>query len=132
VIAQEFVASDFDWRIGVIDRKPLYACRYHMARGHWQIQKALGASERLYGKTETLAIEDAPQPVVDLAVRASGLIGDGLYGVDIKEVDGRLLVMEVNDNPSIDAGTEDEILKEELYVAIMQSMYDRLERRGRQ
>lgn len=132
VIAQEFVASEFDWRIGVIDRKPLYACRYHMARGHWQIQKATGESERLYGKTDTIAIEDAPKAIVDLAVRASGLIGDGLYGVDIKEVDGRLLVMEVNDNPSIDSGTEDEILKDDLYITIMQSMYDRLERRGRQ
>jgi glutathione synthase/RimK-type ligase-like ATP-grasp enzyme len=130
VIAQEFVASEFDWRIGVLDRKALYACRYHMARGHWQIQKAVSASRRLYGKSDSVALEDAPPGVVDLAVRASSLIGDGLYGVDIKEVDGRLLVMEVNDNPNIDAGTEDAILKDDLYLIIMQSFYDRLERRG--
>jgi len=55
-----------------------------------------------------------------------------LYGVDIKEVDGRLLVMEVNDNPSIEAGTEDAILKDDLYLTIMQSIYDRLERRGQE
>jgi len=131
VVAQTFTPSDFDWRIGVLGSAPLFACRYHMARGHWQIQKALGKSERLYGKTETLRIEDAPKAIVALAVRASALIGDGLYGVDIKDVDGRLLVMEVNDNPSIEAGTEDEILKDDLYLAIMQSIYDRLERRGR-
>jgi glutathione synthase/RimK-type ligase-like ATP-grasp enzyme len=130
VIAQEFVASEFDWRIGVLDRKALYACRYHMARGHWQIQKAVSASRRLYGKSDSVALEDASPGVVDLAVRASSLIGDGLYGVDIKEVDGRLLVMEVNDNPNIDAGTEDAILKDDLYLIIMQSFYDRLERRG--
>ncbi|HSN83392.1 MAG TPA: RimK family protein [Polyangiales bacterium] len=130
VIAQEFAASDFDWRVGVLDGKALYVCRYHMARGHWQIQKALGEKRRLYGRTDTLAVEDAPKAVVDLAVRASNLIGDGLYGVDIKEVGDRLLVMEVNDNPSIEAGTEDSILKDELYLAIMQSFYDRLERRG--
>src|SRR5690606_1333369 len=29
IVAQEFVPSSFDWRIGVLDRKPLYACRYH-------------------------------------------------------------------------------------------------------
>ena len=132
VIAQEFAKSDFDWRVGVIDGKALYVCRYHMARGHWQIQKATSESGRLYGKTETLAVKDAPNAVVNLAVRASNLIGNGLYGVDIKEVDGRLLVMEVNDNPSIEAGTEDAILKDDLYLTIMQSIYDRLERRGQE
>jgi len=130
VIAQEFVASEFDWRVGVLDRKPLYACKYHMARGHWQIQKAVSASRRLYGKSDGVAIADAPPAVIDLAVRASGLIGDGLYGVDIKEVDGRVLVMEVNDNPNIDTGTEDAFLKDDLYNIIMQSFFDRLERRG--
>jgi glutathione synthase/RimK-type ligase-like ATP-grasp enzyme len=132
VIAQEFVASDFDWRVGVLDRKPLYACRYHMARGHWQIQKAVGERRRLYGKSDTRALEDAPKAVIDLAVRASSLIGDGLYGVDVKDVNGRPLVMEVNDNPNIEAGTEDAILKDDLYLTIMQSFYDRLERRGQE
>lgn len=130
VIAQEFMASSFDWRVGVLDRAPLYVCKYHMARGHWQIQRALGESHRLYGKTETLGLEQAPEAVVELALRASRPIGDGLYGVDIKQVDERLVVMEVNDNPSIEAGTEDAILKDQLYLQIMQSFYDRLERRG--
>lgn len=130
VIAQEFVASQFDWRVGVLDGRALYVCRYHMARGHWQVQKALGEKRRLYGRTDTLAVEDAPKRVVELAVRAANLIGDGLYGVDIKEVGDRLLVMEVNDNPNIEAGTEDTVLKDDLYVRIMQSFYDRLERRG--
>jgi hypothetical protein len=40
--------------------------------------------------------------------------------------------MEVNDNPSIEAGTEDAILKDDLYLTIMQSIYDRLERRGQE
>lgn len=130
VIAQEFAASEFDWRVGVLDGKALYVCRYHMARGHWQIQKSLGEKRRVYGRTDTLAVEDAPKAVVELAVRAANLIGDGLYGVDIKEVGDRLLVMEINDNPSIEAGTEDAVLKDELYLGIMQSFYDRLERRG--
>ncbi|MGD8317757.1 MAG: RimK family protein [Myxococcales bacterium] len=130
VIAQEFAASEFDWRVGILEGKALYVCRYHMARGHWQIQKALGEKRRVYGRTDTLAVQDAPQAVVDLAVRAANLIGDGLYGVDIKEVGARLLVMEVNDNPSIEAGVEDAVLKDDLYLSIMQSFYDRLERRG--
>ena len=130
VIAQEFVASSFDWRVGVLDGNPLYVCKYHMARGHWQIQRVLSEKRRLYGKTETIAPEDAPEGVVELALRASRPIGDGFYGVDIKEIDERLVVMEVNDNPSIEAGTEDAILNDELYLRVMRSFYDRLERRG--
>ena len=34
-------------------------------------------------------------------------------------------VIEVNDNPSVEAGVEDGILKDELYLKIMRVMYDR-------
>jgi glutathione synthase/RimK-type ligase-like ATP-grasp enzyme len=101
-----------------------------MARGHWQIQKAHGETRRSYGKVETLPLCDAPPGAVDLAVRAANLIGRGLYGVDIKEAQGRFVVMEVNDNPSIEAGYEDAVLQDELYVAVMRTFFDRLERRG--
>lgn len=37
IIAQEFLPSDFDWRIGVLDQTALFACKYFMAKGHWQI-----------------------------------------------------------------------------------------------
>jgi glutathione synthase/RimK-type ligase-like ATP-grasp enzyme len=129
LVAQEFVASSFDWRIGVLDGQALFACKYHMARGHWQVQKVEGTKDRSYGKVETLSIYKAPKKAVRLAVRAAACIGTGLYGVDIKEtVDGRFLVMEINDNPNIDAGSEDAVLKDGLYDAIMRYFYDRLER----
>ena len=131
VVAQEFVRSNFDWRVGVLDGKPLYVCRYHMARGHWQVQKVEKAKRPNYGKVETVEIDHAPPSVVDLAVRAARLIGDGLYGIDIKETDGRHLIIEINDNPSIDAGNEDALLKDELYLRIMRCFHDRLERRRR-
>ncbi len=131
VVAQEFLRSSFDWRVGVIDNRALYVCRYHMVRGHWQIQKAHGERGRVYGKVDTLALDDAPSAVVDLALRATALIGRGLYGVDIKDVEGELFVMEINDNPSIESGVEDTVLKDELYAAIMQVFFDRLELRGR-
>ncbi|MEZ4288949.1 MAG: RimK family protein, partial [Polyangiales bacterium] len=87
VVAQSFVRSPFDWRVGVLNKKPLFVCRYHMARGHWQIQQAKDGNQRRYGKVDTLALDDAPAPVVELGVKAASLIGDGFYGVDIKEVD---------------------------------------------
>jgi glutathione synthase/RimK-type ligase-like ATP-grasp enzyme len=132
VVAQEFVPSSFDWRIGVLAGRALYACKYHMAKGHWQIQQALDATRRRYGTHETLPVERAPRGAVDLAVKAATLIGNGLYGVDVKEVDGRFLVMEVNDNPSLDAGVEDQVLGDELYRSIMRVFYERLEGRGRE
>jgi glutathione synthase/RimK-type ligase-like ATP-grasp enzyme len=129
VVAQEFVRSTFDWRVGVLDGKPLYVCHYHMARGHWQVQKVEKAKRPNYGKVDTIDIEHAPPALIDLAVRAAKLIGDGLYGIDIKESDGRFMIIEINDNPSIDAGNEDGVLKDELYMRIMRCFHERLERR---
>ncbi len=129
-VAQSYCPSEFDWRVGILDGRALYACRYFMAKGHWQIQRATGEQRREYGRSETMRVEDAPPEVVALALRSAALMGDSLYGVDIKEVDGQLMVMEINDNPSIDAGCEDAILKEELYETIVRSFIRRIERRG--
>lgn len=131
VVAQEYVPSRFDWRIGVLGGRAIYACRYYMARGHWQIVKADGESRRRHGKSDCIPIDDAPPRAVAVAERAAALIGDGFYGVDIKEIDGRFLVIEINDNPSVESGVEDVVLKDELYLAIMRWFYERLERRGR-
>jgi glutathione synthase/RimK-type ligase-like ATP-grasp enzyme len=130
VLAQEFVQTDFDWRVGVLDGKPLYACRYFMALHHWQILKHGGESGSFEsGKVETLAVETAPRNVVRTAVRAAALMGDGLYGVDLKQAGRHCYVIEINDNPTIDAGYEDKMLRQELYERIMQVMFDRVERR---
>lgn len=130
IVAQEYTPSAFDWRIGVLDGQALYACKYHMARGHWQIQKATGETRRLYGRVETFPLDEAPPQVVETAVRAANLIGNGFYGVDVKELDGRALIMEVNDNPNVDADCEDKVLKDELYLTIMRSFRNRLEQSG--
>lgn len=126
-LAQEFIATDFDWRIGVLDRKPLYACKYFMARKHWQIIRNEGG-EPDYGRVEAVPIELVPPQVVRTAVKAAALIGDGLYGVDLKQVGRHCHVIEVNDNPSIDAGFEDALLKDTLYERIMEHFVRKLER----
>lgn len=127
VVAQAYVPTEYDWRVGVFEGKPLYACRYYMAPGHWQIIKAVG-SEADFGRVETLAVEHAPKQVVRAAVRAANLIGDGLYGVDLKQHGRHCYVIEANDNPNIDAGFEDRVLKRELYQRIMSGIVDRIER----
>ena len=64
-------------------------------------------------------------------MRAANLIGRGLYGVDLKEIDAKFIVVEINDNPNIDAGNEDRFLKEELYLAVMRLFRERLDGAGR-
>lgn len=127
LIAQEFVPTGFDWRIGVLNREALYACKYHMAHDHWQIYNRTKPGEVDIGRVEAVPLEQAPPAVVKLGVKAARLIGDGLYGVDIKEVNGKPLIIEVNDNPSIDAGYEDQVLKDELYLRVAQVFAARIE-----
>lgn len=127
VVAQEYLPTSFDWRVGVLDRKPLYACRYYMARGHWQIYKQQAGGRMTGGRWETLPVEEAPRAVVELGLRAANAIGDGLYGVDIKDVDGRYMVIEINDNPSVERSVEDAVLGDALYEAIIKVFRARLE-----
>ena len=87
--------------------------------------------ERAFRETavEDIPVEIAPRHVVRAARKAAGLIGDGLYGVDIKQTNGKCFVIEINDNPNIDAGVEDKVLKDELYRRIMELVLRRIERR---
>jgi glutathione synthase/RimK-type ligase-like ATP-grasp enzyme len=129
IIAQQFLPTDFDWRIGILDKKPLYACRYFMAKGHWQIIDYGNTGKISEGDADAIAIEEVPAPVLDTALKAANLIGDGLYGVDLKQIGKKVYVIEVNDNPNIDAGMEDKIIKDQLYKTIIQSFINRIEKR---
>lgn len=130
VIAQEFMPTPFDWRVGIFDRQPLYVCKYYMAPSHWQILNTARAGKSRYGRVETLPVELAPKHVVRTALRAANLIGDGLYGVDLKQTGRTCHVIEINDNPTLEAGEEDTVLGEALYQRIMYVFLKRLERRS--
>ena len=129
ILAQEFMYTAFDWRVGVLNRQPIFACQYLMAKKHWQIVKH-GADGRFQqGAGKTLLVEEAPPEVVETAVKAAGLIGNGLYGVDLKQNDRGIFVIEINDNPNIDLGSEDLRLKDELYRIVLREFLRRLEPR---
>lgn len=128
VIAQEFMPTPFDWRVGIIDNKVLYVCKYFMARGHWQIYNKK-ETELDFGHAETFPVEDMNPKLIAMALRTAAAVGDGLYGLDIKEKDGKFYVIEVNDNPNIDAGVEDLITKQSLYDEIINVFVKRLERK---
>ena len=132
LLLQEFLYTDFDWRIGVLNHKPLYACRYYMARNHWQIYQHKDGEKVVSGGFDTLPTYEVPKAIISAAEKATKAIGDGLYGVDIKESGGRAYVIEVNDNPSIDGGVEDKFLGKALYREIIEEFIRRVEdgRRG--
>ena len=112
LIIQEFMFTDFDWRIGILDGQILFACKYYMAKGHWQIYNwDSSKKDDQTGFSETLPLNEVPKNILDTALRASLLINKkGIFGVDMKEINGKPYVIEVNDNPNIDANIEDEVL----------------------
>lgn len=130
ILAQAFMPTDFDWRIGVMNRQAIFACKYMMSRGHWQIYQHHNSGRVSSGGFETLDLKQVPKNVVDAALKASNLIGSGLYGVDLKEIDGQVYVIEVNDNPSIDHQVEDAFLGDLLYDRIMTEFLRRIQMRG--
>ena len=127
ILAQEFMYTEFDWRIGIINKIPLYASKYYMSAKHWQIYNHASKSKSNFGRTQTIPVEDAPEAVVKTALKAANLIGSGLYGVDLKQTEKGAVVIEINDNPNIDIGYEDACLKDELYKRILQHFIERIE-----
>ena len=130
LLAQEFLYTEFDWRIGVFNNKALFACRYFMVKNHWQIYRH-GGNRIDSGNFDTLPTFEVPKSVLEAALKATQPIGNGLYGVDVKEIDGKGYVIEVNDNPNIDSGIEDKYLGEDLYRLIIAEFLRRMENRSK-
>ncbi len=126
VIAQEFLPTPFDWRVGIIDGQVIYVCKYFMAASHWQIVNWNTDKKNQEGDVQCIAVDQAPSGLLKTALKATSLIGKGLYGVDMKELDGKFYVIEINDNPNIDSGVEDKIMKDKLYATIMDVFLNKL------
>jgi len=129
VLAQAFTFTDYDWRIGVLNKKPIFACKYFMSKGHWQIYKHTDTGGVESGDFQTIPVYETPKKILDVATRAANLIGDSLYGVDVKQIGDSGVVIEVNDNPNIDSAVEAKFLKDDLYRIILEEFVRRLERK---
>ena len=127
ILAQEYCYTDYDWRVGILNGKALYACQYFMSKGHWQIYNHKNNGKVQAGNSATVPIHAVPKDVIKTALDAANLIGNGLYGVDLKKTAEKTIVIEVNDNPNIDAGVEDAVMGEELYIRIMSEFIRRME-----
>ena len=116
---QKFTPTAFDWRVGVLGNDILYVCKYMIPKGKWKHgAKLRGKPTVIWGRTESLQKRDMPPKLREVALKACSVVGKGLYGVDIKEVNGEYVVVEVNDNPSIYAGYEDS-MDQDIYQRII-------------
>jgi glutathione synthase/RimK-type ligase-like ATP-grasp enzyme len=97
-----------------------------MVKDHWQIVGRWKTGRTRYGKVEAVPLTGVPPAVVTLALEAAALIGDGLYGVDLKETASGTVVIEVNDNPNIMEGDEDAIERDRVYDAIVATLLRRI------
>lgn len=106
ILVQEYVPTHYDWRVCILGGAPLFACKYHMVHGHWQVIARGTKGSLNNGDVEPVALHHVPCGIIDLAVQAARCIGHGLYGVDIKETSQGPVVIEVNDNPDMDHDVE--------------------------
>lgn len=109
IIAQRFVQSSFDWRVGVMGGEPLYVCQYVIPKKRWKILSYTPEGRAVYGQVKGIPLAQAPVALLETAVRAADSVGKGLYGVDLKQIGDEYVVIEVNDNPTINAGDEDQV-----------------------
>ena len=115
LLAQRFVPTRFDWRVGVLAGQPLFACQYAMAKKHWQIVRHRDDGSADEGGARAFPIDKVPPEILDAGVRGASLIGDGLYGVDLKETPNGVYIIEINDNPNLEHGVEDAVAKADLW-----------------
>jgi glutathione synthase/RimK-type ligase-like ATP-grasp enzyme len=108
LVVQRFVASEFDWRVGVLGGEPLYVCQYLIPKKRWKIVTHIENGRTIYGPVKGIELDKADPSLLDTAVQAATAIGRGLYGVDLKQQGDGYVVIEVNDNPTINAGEEDQ------------------------
>jgi len=105
IVVQQYVESTYDWRVGVLGGKLLYACKYTIPSVTFKIQASVNG-HIVYCGVESVPADGVPPHVIQLGIDAANAIGNGLYGVDIKNSNGDARVIEVNDNPSLESGED--------------------------
>lgn len=123
LVVQRFVRSEFDWRVGVLNGELLFAARYNYVPGYWKCSLWQG-DEQAVGRTEAIPVAELPPAVGLVALHASRCIGRGLYGLDIKETDQGVTVLEINDNVDLDVDCEDAAEGEALYHKLIGALVE--------
>jgi glutathione synthase/RimK-type ligase-like ATP-grasp enzyme len=107
LVVQQYLPSSFDWRVVILDGKVLLVIKYVMSAGAWRIHDRDEAGRPNLCSVEHVEKTEVDPRLIQCALGAGAAIGRSMYGVDIKQLDDGFVVIEVNDNPTIDAGSED-------------------------
>ncbi|NLG09291.1 MAG: RimK family alpha-L-glutamate ligase [Deinococcales bacterium] len=119
VVVQQYMPSDFDWRVITLAGRVLAVVKYAFAPAQWKLMDRTAEGE--WANVVATPLADADPQLLATALAASDAIGESLYGVDLKEIDGEYYVIEVNDNPTIAAGEEDQA-NPEIYAEIIRHL----------
>ncbi len=106
LVVQQYMPSDFDWRVITLAGKVLAVVRYRFAPQGWRTMDRSAEGE--WASVEAVPRDQGEPRLLEVALAAANAIGSSLYGIDVKEIDGDYYVIEVNDNPTIAAGEEDQ------------------------
>jgi glutathione synthase/RimK-type ligase-like ATP-grasp enzyme len=121
LIVQQYLPSLFDWRVILLHGRVLAVLQYRFAADAWRTMER--GPDGSAGITRCIAREHAPPALLETARAAAAAIGDSLYGVDLKEIEGGYVVIEVNDNPTI-AATEEDRANPEIYTDIVRYLVE--------
>ena len=121
LVVQQYMPSQFDWRVITLHGRVLAVVQYRFATDTWRTMDR--GADGAPAVTRCLARDEAPAALLDTARAAAAAIGDSLYGVDLKEIDGSFVVIEVNDNPTI-AATEEDQANPEIYSEIVRYLVE--------
>ena len=119
VVVQQYMPSEFDWRVITLAGRVLAVVKYQFVQDKWKTMERGPGGE--WSRTVPVAKEETEPRLLEVALAAEDAISGSLHGVDIKENDGEYFVIEVNDNPNIDAGGEDRA-NSEIYAEIIRHL----------
>ncbi len=106
IVVQQYMPSEFDWRVITLAGKVLAVVKYTFAPQMWKLMDRTATGE--WANVVGIPIHEAAPKLLEVGLAAANAIGSSLYGIDLKEIDGEYYVIEVNDNPTIAAGEEDQ------------------------
>ncbi len=134
LLTQELLQTEFEWRVSILNRQPLFVCQCLNPNEYSKSYRCKGKGDVIQEKVETQSlqlfqIKETPEIVMKTALKAANLIGNGLYRVDLKQTTNGIMVIEINDSPSIDHSIVDTALQEDLCRKIIKDFIGRLDRK---